>query len=444
MNVPVQLSRRRFARLLGGGTLALLCATHSQAIGTGGSRRRLVTTALETEGLKLRAGRAIEILERHIQTGYLSGAVALIGRGPHAEVVAVGDQSFEAPRLLQRDSLFRITSMTKPITAAATLMLVDEGRLQLGERIDRWLPELAHPRVLRNINGALDDTVPATRAITVEDLLTFRCGFGLVLNDADDYPVQRQIAQLKLPGFGPPDPSSPLGPDEWLRRLGTLPLMAQPGETWMYNTGSSILGVLIARVARKPLPLVLEERIFGPLGMKDTGFMVPAVKRERFVSAYRPEAGHAQLFDAAAASPWIDAPAFADGAAGLVSTVDDYFAFSHFLLSRGHPRGHRLLSRELVGEMTRDHLTASQRAAAAPLLGNRRGWGFGMAVVTETTPQGIPAGAYGWNGGFGTSWIADPVSMTSAILLTQTLFTSPMPPAVHEEFWSAVFSPPVL
>jgi len=218
MNVPVQLSRRRFARLLGGGTLALLCATHSQAIGTGGSRRRLVTTALETEGLKLRAGRAIEILERHIQTGYLSGAVALIGRGPHAEVVAVGDQSFEAPRLLQRDSLFRITSMTKPITAAATLMLVDEGRLQLGERIDRWLPELAHPRVLRKINGALDDTVPATRAITVEDLLTFRCGFGLVLNDADDYPVQRQIAQLKLPGFGPPDPSSPLGPDEWLPR----------------------------------------------------------------------------------------------------------------------------------------------------------------------------------------------------------------------------------
>jgi CubicO group peptidase (beta-lactamase class C family) len=323
-------------------------------------------------------------------------------------------------------------------------MLVDEGRLQLGERIDRWLPELAHPRVLRKINGALDDTVPATRAITVEDLLTLRCGLGLVLNDTDDYPVQRQIAQLKLPGFGPPNPSSPLGPDEWLRRLGTLPLMAQPGATWMYNTGSSILGVLIARVAHKPLPLALQELIFWPLGMNDTGFMVPAAKRERFVSAYRLEAGHAQLFDAAAASPWIDAPAFADGAAGLVSTVDDYFAFSHFLLSRGHPRGHRLLSRELVGDMTRDHLTASQRAAAAPLLGDRRGWGFGMAVVTETTPQGIPAGGYGWNGGFGTSWIADPASMTSAILLTQTLFTSPMPPAIHEEFWGAVFSPPVL
>ena len=444
MNAPFQLSRRRFARLLGGSTLALLCAGHSQAIGRAGSRRRLVTAALETGGLKLRAGRAIEILERHIQTGYLSGAVALIGHGSHAEVVVVGDQSLETPRLMQRDSLFRITSMTKPITAAVTLMLVDEGRLQLGERIDRWLPELAHPRVLRNINGALDDTVPATRPITVEDLLTFRCGLGSVLNDGEDSPVQRRIAQLKLPGFGPPDPSSPLGPDEWLRRLGTLPLMAQPGEKWMYNTASSILGVLIARVARRPLPLLLEERLFGPLGMKDTGFMVSAAKRERLVSAYRLEAGHAQLYDAAGASPWMDAPAFADAAAGLVSTVDDYFAFSHFLSSRGHPRDHRLLSRELVADMTRDHLTASQRAAAAPLLGNRRGWGFGMAVVTETTPQGIPAGACGWNGGFGTSWIADPSSTTSAILLTQTLFTSPMPPAVHQEFWAAVFSPPVL
>jgi CubicO group peptidase (beta-lactamase class C family) len=403
-----------------------------------------MSTGLETEGLKLRAGRAIEILERHIESGYLSGAVALIGRGPHAEVVVVGEQSFETPRLMQRDNLFRITSMTNPITAAVTLMLVEDGSLRLGDRIDRWLPELAHPHVLRTINGPLDDTVAAIRPITVEDLLTFRCGLGAVLNDTEDYPVQRQIAQLKLPGFGPPDPSSPIGPREWLRRLGTLPLMSQPGETWMYNTGSCILGVLIARVARRPLPSVLEERIFGPLGMKDTGFLVPAAKRDRFVSAYRLEAGHAQLYDTPATSPWMSAPAFADAAAGLVSTADDYFAFSNFLLSRGRPRDHSLLSRELVADMTRDHLTAAQRAAAAPLLGNRRGWGFGMAVVTEITPQGIPPGAYGWNGGFGTSWVADPASMTSAILLTQTLFSSAMPPAVHQEFWAAVFSPPVL
>jgi CubicO group peptidase (beta-lactamase class C family) len=392
----------------------------------------------------LSTGRVIEILQRHIETGYLVGAVALIGHGAEAQVVAVGDQSLEASRLMQRDSLFRITSMTKPITAALTLMLVDEGKLSLAERIDHWLPELAHRRVLRHPDGPLDDTVPARRPITVEDLLTFRCGLGFLPNAREDSPVQRRIAELKLLGFGPPDPASPMGPDEWMRRLGTLPLMVQPGETWLYNTGSYILGVLIARVARKALPLVLEERILRPLGMKDTGFVVPPGARERFTSAYRLEAGRLQLHDAAAPSSWASVPAFPDAAAGLISTADDFFTFSHFLLSQGHPRIHRLLAREAVSDMTRDHLTTAQRAAAAPLLGDRRGWGFGVAVVTETTPQGIPPAAYGWNGGFGTSWVADPRSATTAILLTQTLFTTPMPPAVHQEFWSAVFSPPVL
>jgi CubicO group peptidase (beta-lactamase class C family) len=220
--------------------------------------------------------------------------------------------------------------------------------------------------------------------------------------------------------------------------------MAQPGDSWLYNTGSCLLGVLLARMARKPLPQVLEELIFAPLGMRDTAFVVPPSKRERLVSVYRLDAGRLQLFDDPATSPWMNAPAFPDGAAGLVSTVDDFFAFSHFLLTRGHPLGARLLSVKAVADMTRDHLTAEQRAAAAPFIGNRRGWGFGLAVVTETTPEGIPAGAYGSTGGFGTSWIADPLSETSAILFTQTLFTSYAPPAVHEEFWSTVFSPPII
>jgi CubicO group peptidase (beta-lactamase class C family) len=392
----------------------------------------------------MRTGRVIEILERHIETGYLTGAVALIGRDSQAEVLAVGDQARETPELMRRESLFRITSMTKPITAAATLMLIDEGKLRLNERIDHWLPELAHRRVLRSASGPIDDTVPAKRPITVEHLLTLRCGLGYEPTPGEDSPLQRRIAELQLPGFGPPDPASSLSPEEWLRRLGTLPLMAQPGETWLYNTGSSILGALIARVARKPLPQLLQERIFGPLGMKDTGFRVPDAKRARFVSAYRVESGRAQLHDASDTSPWMSAPAFPDGGAGLVSTADDYFAFSHFLLSQGHPAGLRLLSREWIPAMTSDHLTASQRAAAAPVLGERRSWGFGVAVITATTAQGVPAGAYGWNGGFGTSWVADPGSGTSAILLTQTLFTSPVPPAVHQEFWSAVFSPPLL
>jgi CubicO group peptidase (beta-lactamase class C family) len=178
--------------------------------------------------------------------------------------------------------------------------------------------------------------------------------------------------------------------------------------------------------------------------MKDTGFVVLPAQRTRFVSAYRLESGRAQLDDAPATSPWTKVPAFFDAAAGLVSTADDYFAFSSFLLSQGHRAGRRLLSREWVAAMTSDHLNASQRAAAEPIIGNRHSWGFGLAVVTETTPQGVPAGAYGWNGGFGTTWVADPASQTSAILLTQTLFASPAPPAVHQEFWAAVFSPGIV
>jgi CubicO group peptidase (beta-lactamase class C family) len=444
MNAGTLFSRRRFARLLAGCSTALWCPPPHGAVRARTSRRSAVTATTSIETLKLNAGRVIDVLERHIDTGYITGAVALIGRGGQAQVVVVGDQSLEMPGLMRRDSLFRITSMTKPIAAAMTLMLVDEGKLRLDDRIDHWLPELARRRVLRNISSPLDDTVPAKRAITVEDLLTFRCGLGFLPTAEADYPIQRRIAELKLPGFGPPDPASPLEPDEWLRRLATLPLMAQPGETWLYNTGSYILGVLIARVARVPLPQLLQERIFGPLGMRDTSFVVPPAKRERFVSAYRLEAGYAQLYDAPATSPWNSPPAFPDAGAGLVSTADDYFAFSHFLLTRGHRGPRRLLAPEAVDLMTRDHLTPSQRAAAAPLLGNRRGWGFGVAVVTETTVQGLPAGAYGWNGGFGTSWVADPASGATAILLTQTLFTSPAPPAVHQEFWAAVFSPPVL
>jgi len=396
---------------------------------------------MASQSVKIRVGLVIEILKRHIETGYLTGAVALIGRGTQAEVVAVGDQSRETPGLMQRDSLFRITSMTQPITAAAALMLVDEGKLHLTDPIDRWLPELGQRRVLRSVHGPLDDTVPAKRPIRVEDLLTLRCGLGFVPRAGEQSPLERRIAELQLLGFGPPDPASPLGPDEWLRRLGTLPLMAQPGEEWLYNTGACILGVLIARVARTPLPQLLAERLFAPLGMRDTGFVVPPAKRARFVSAYRLESGRAQLEDAPATSPWNRAPAFPDAAAGLVSTADDYFAFSYFLLSQGHRGGRRLLSREWIAAMTSDHLSTSQRAAAEPIIGNRRGWGFGLAVVTETTRQELPVGAYGWNGGFGTSWVADPASATSAILLTQTLFSSPAPPAVHQEFWAAVFSP---
>ncbi|MGH6958118.1 MAG: serine hydrolase domain-containing protein, partial [Caulobacteraceae bacterium] len=331
--------------------------------------------------------------------------------------------------------LFRIASMTKPVTAAATLMLIEEGRLALDEPVDRLLPELAGRRVLRRLDGPLDGTVPARRPITVEDLLTFRLGLGLVFGSADDYPILAAVAARDLAGFGPPRPDHAYDPDEWMRRLGELPLMAQPGERWLYSTGSNVLGVLIARASGRSFPDFLRARLFEPLGMKDTAFFAPPDKLDRLTAAYWPA-----LMDDPAASAYASPPRFPEGDAGLVSTAADILAFSRFLLRRGlAPDGTRLLSEKTAAEMTRDHLTPAQREGGAAVLGPDHGWGYGLAVALRRTSEGVPAGAYGWNGGLGTSWIMDPGSDATAILMTQMGFTSPDPPPVHKAFWRAVF-----
>lgn len=401
-----------------------------------------MTTDLES--LKGTAVQAAALLQQHISSGYMPGAIALISLAEHVQVVLVGRHSRELPGALHRNAIFRISSMTKPVTAVAAMMLIEDGKLHLDAPIDYWLPELAHRRVLKRIDGELHDTVPARRPITVADLLTFRLGWGIVLAAPDTYPIQKQIAALKLVGFGPPDPASPIGPDEWLRRLGTLPLMAQPGEQWMYNTGAYVLGVLLARASGRSLPDLLHTRIFEPLGMADTGFFVTPDKRDRLVSAYRLESGSLVLDDDPASSAWATPPAFPDGGAGLVSTADDFLAFSQLFLHRGRANGRRLLAEASITAMTSNQLSAAQRDGGAAILGRGRGWGFGMSVVVSRSDEGLPEGAYGWNGGLGTSWIADPNTHKAAVLMTQTMFTSPTPPAVHQELWRAVFSPTVL
>lgn len=199
---------------------------------------------------------------------------------------------------LQRDSIFRIASLTKPITAAAAMILIDDGKLGLDEPIERCLPELANRRVLRRLDGPLDDTVPATRSITVRDLLTFTMGMGIAFAAPGSTPIQRAIDDLQL-GQGVPRPQAPPPPDEWLRRLGTLPLMHQPGEQWMYNTGCDVLGALIARASGRPFDSFLRERMLEPLGMIDTAFSVPADQRHRLVTSYLvdPRSGALQPFD---------------------------------------------------------------------------------------------------------------------------------------------------
>jgi CubicO group peptidase (beta-lactamase class C family) len=322
---------------------------------------------------------------------------------------------------MRRDTVFRITSMTKPILAAAAMMMVDDGRLPLDAPVERWLPELAHRRVLRRVDGPLDDTVPAVRPITVGDLLTYRMGYGMVVEPTFEppYPVLTTARDLELV-MGPPDPRTPHGPDEWIRRFATLPLMDQPGELWRYQASALVLGVLVARAAGQQLGDFFADRLFGPLGMTDTGFDLPAADVDRLPNYYMtdPETRRMRPQTVSQAPQWTRPPAFPSGAAGLLSTVDDYLAFARLLLDKGVYRGQRLLSERAVELMTTNVLSNEQIARGGALLGGR-GWGHGMSVVVRPDEVSDLPGRYGWEGGYGTSWFNHPGLDLVAILLTQ-------------------------
>jgi CubicO group peptidase (beta-lactamase class C family) len=386
--------------------------------------------AFSKDGLsKLGAG-----FQQAVANGYAPGAIGLVAFGSNVEVITAGKLAFDSEAQMQRDTIFRIASMTKAITAAAVMMLIEDGKLKLDEPIDRLIPELANRRVLRSIDAALDDAEPARRPITVEDLLTFRCGYGIVLAPPDRYPIQKAIAALGIVGFGPPDPAMPLDNDRWIAKLATLPLLAQPGEAWFYTTGSNIQGVLVARATGQLLSRFCEERIFGPLGMVDTGFFVPAGKTDRFATAYRFIDNKAVVSDPPIKGKWNQPPAFEQGDAGLVSTADDYLAFARMLLDGGRHRGKALLSSSSVKAMTTEHLTPEQRKGGEQILSPERGWGYGMSVVAESSPDQPARGAFGWNGGFGSSWFSDPANGLTAILLTQHEFSSGVLDPVHRRF----------
>ena len=229
------------------------------------------------------------VLAGHVERGGVPGLVALVDRGGQTDEVRLGAAAVGGPPLA-RDAIFRISSMTKPVTAVAALTLVEDCVLRLDEPVDDLLPELADRRVLRTLSAELDDTVPARRPISVRDLLTFTMGFGQLMAEPSAYPVLAAAQERKI-GMGPPDPVGTPAPDEWLRRLGELPLMWQPGERWAYNTSADVLGVLIARASGRSLGDYLGERVFGPAGMVDTGFSVPAGSLDRLVTAYRPDPG---------------------------------------------------------------------------------------------------------------------------------------------------------
>ncbi|WP_258527808.1 serine hydrolase domain-containing protein [Streptomyces sp. NBRC 110611] len=338
-----------------------------------------------------------------------------------------------------------MASTSKPVTVSAAMVLLDACRLRLDDSVEPWLPELADRRVLKRTDGPLDDTVPARRPISVRDVLT--CTFGLAMDlTTPDAPIQEAIQELELTGHGAPPPE----PDEWMRRLGTLPLMHQPGAEWGYQIGSDLLGVLVARVTGQPFDTFLRERILDPLRMVDTGFHVPAGKIDRLPPSYvpDPQTGEFVVWDEAAGGRYSRPPAFQGAGGGLVSTVDDYHAYFRMLLNHGMHGSERILSRPAVQLMTTNRLTPEQRAAREALARDKvhlsfgqaqqGGWGLGMAVRTCRGDY-ASIGQFGWDGGTGTTAYADPDEQLSGILLTQVGMSTPDSRRLIHDFWTMLY-----
>jgi CubicO group peptidase (beta-lactamase class C family) len=403
----------------------------------------MVLKQMSNGGLsRARLDRMHHVMTGYVERGEVPGLVTLVSRRGEVHIDAIGMMAVGSNDPMVRNTIFRISSMTKPITAVATMILVEECKLRLDEPVDRLLPELAERKVLKRLDGPLDDTVPANRPITVRDLLTFRMGFGQMMAFPDAYPILKAANEQQI-GMGPPSPSAMPAPDEWIRRLGSLPLMHQPGEQWMYNTGSDVLGVLIARASGQPFETFLRERIFEPLGMKDTSFSVPAASLDRLATSYWTnfETGALGIYDEARDGQWSRPPAFPSGAGGLVSTIDDYLAFGQMMLNHGKHGSERILSRPTVETMTTDQLTPEQKALSGLVSGDfdSNGWGFGVSVVTRRDDVAAVPGRFGWDGGMGTSWYSDPREGMVTILMTQRAWTSPSPPNVCLDFWTLAY-----
>ncbi|KAA2250961.1 beta-lactamase family protein [Solihabitans fulvus] len=360
-----------------------------------------------------------EIVASAVARGQVPGVVAAVARGDAVHLATAGVMAVGGPPM-RRDTQFRISSTTKPMTAAAVLSLVDDGVLELDAPVDELLPELADRRVLRSPDGPLGDTVPARRAITVRDLLTFTWGFGMqgaMFMAAEPWPILAATQARELATFGPTQPDAMPDPDTWLARLGELPLLAQPGERWLYQSGSQVLGVLAARAAGAPYDEVLRARLFGPLGMDSTGFHATDITR--LATAYESRDGRLEVSDPPGGQ-WSRPPRFPDGGSGLVSTADDMVAFGRMLMRGGAP----VLMSDTVAEMTRDQLTPAQRANVWPGFSflDDRGWGYGMSVLDD--------GSYTWEGGSGTAWTNVPSQDLTVVVLTQRAADATGMPAV--------------
>lgn len=349
-----------------------------------------------------------------IDAGLLAGAVTMVWQaGKVVQVNALGNRDVEARSPMQRDTIFRIASMTKPVTVAAAMALVEDGKLALTDPVTKWLPELSNMRVLREPRGPLDQTEPARRPITIDDLMTHRGGLAYVFSVLG--PLAAAYGRLSLRQ----------DEDRWLAEVAKLPLAHQPGDRLTYSHSTDVLGIALSRIEGKPLAQVLAERIFEPLGMTDTGFSVDAAGRRRAATMYKLTADNTLTHDIMGPPPITDPP-FCTGGAGLFSTADDYLKFARMLLAGGTVDGVRVLSEESVRLMRTDRLTAEQKQY--PFLGAPfwvgRGFGLNLSIVTDPAksrqlfgPGGL--GTFSWPGAYGTWWQADPSADLILIYLIQ-------------------------
>jgi CubicO group peptidase (beta-lactamase class C family) len=351
-----------------------------------------------------------------IDAGLLAGAVTMVWQaGEVLQVNELGHRDVDARLPMQRDTIFRIASMTKPVTIAAAMALIEEGKLALSDPVSTWLPELADMQVLLDPHGPLDKTEPARRLITIDDLMTHRSGLAYAFSVLG--PLGRAYGRM----------SFRQNQDRWLAELAKLPLAHQPGARLTYSHATDVLGIALSRIEGKSLSDVLADRIFAPLGMTDTGFSVGAEGRRRAATMYKLDESYVLTHDVMGPAPITDPP-FCTGGAGLWSTVDDYLRFARMLLEGGTLGGIRVLGEDSVRLMRTDRLTDEQKRY--PFLGMPywigRGFGLNLSVVTDPAksrqlfgPGGV--GTFGWPGAYGTWWQADPSANLILIYLIQNL-----------------------
>ena len=393
-----------------------------------------------------RLTRVRDVLERSVDSGFVPGAVAAVARHGEVRIEATGTLAFEGAGSrtpMAADTICRLASTTKPVVAACAMTLVEDCTLRLDDPVDEFLPELADMRVLADPDGPLEDTVPANRPVTLRDLLTFTFGTGMVAAEPGTVPIADALNTLQIdePTARDNRQLAEQPPDEWIRRLGTLPLVYQPGERWMYNTAANVTGVLIARATGMSFGDALRERICEPLGMEDTGFSVAGQNINRLATEYQGDEVNGEVVvEDGPDGYWSRPPAFEDGGGGLVSTISDYLAFASALLAGGTYQGERVLSRPSVTLMTSDQLTPTQKAVSGftPGYFDDFGWGFGMAVRTRRTHLGPSVGSYGWNGGYGTIWYNEPAEDMTAILMIQRAAGRPTLP-IFIDFFTAAY-----